>query len=164
MVEAIICDTSVWLYLGRIEQTELLAKLYKRVYTTETVCYELDNGRLTRPETIDPRQYGWVHLVQPLAADITQLPANRLGQGEQSVLAYAQTHHLHIVGLDDREARQVATQMGLQVIGTIGILLKAKEGGLVAEIRPLLEQLQAAGFYIHKAVWSYALQKTNETS
>ena len=54
MAEPIICDTSVWLYLGRIDQAELLSKLYNPVYTTKAVCQELDIVRLSRPDTLNP--------------------------------------------------------------------------------------------------------------
>ncbi len=106
MPDAIICDTSVWLYTGRIGQIELLSRLFDPVYTTETVCCELDDGRLSRSDTPDVRQFAWVRIVQPASQDVAKLPANRLGPGEQSVLAYAfsitstgskvqQTHHLY---------------------------------------------------------------------
>lgn len=162
MAEPIVCDTSVWLYTGRIGEVELLVHLYHPVYTTEAVCHELDVGRLSRSDTLDPRQLSWVQLVQPDPSDIASLPTNRLGLGECSVLAYARTHNLPIVGLDDRQARELAYRLGLRVIGTIGLLLKAKEADLVTTVRPLLEQLQQEGFYISEALLSYALQQAQE--
>ena len=142
MSEPIICDTSVWLYLGRLAQTALLQQRYTSVYTTETVCWELDNGRIIRRDTVDPRQLGWIHIVEPDERDVALLPANRLGPGERSVLAYARAHTLNIVGLDDRQARQLALRLGLRVTGSIGTLIKAKEAGLITAVRPLLTQLQ----------------------
>lgn len=162
MGEPIICDTSIWLYSGRIKQTHLLPKLYSSIYTTETVCWELDNGRLLRSDIPDPRQFPWVHIVQPEPHTISLLPVNRLGPGERSVLAYAQTHKLHVVGLDDRQARHLARQLGLHVVGTIGLLLQAKDAGFVLAVRPLLEQLSQAGFYISDELFAYALTKAKE--
>jgi len=60
MSDAIICDTTVLLYLGRMQQIHILDSLYSSIYTTETVCQELDTGRLTRPDTIDPRNIEWI--------------------------------------------------------------------------------------------------------
>ena len=162
MIEPIICDTSIWLYTGRLGQFELLAHLYQPVFTTETVCRELDIGRLRQSGLLDPRELSWVEVVQPDPSDITGLPTNRLGPGERSVLAYARTHHLPVVGLDDRQARDLAHRLGLQVIGTLGVLVKAKEAGLITAVHPLLEQLQQEGFYISQALWLYALRRTHE--
>ena len=57
---------------------------------------------------------------------IDRLPPNRLGTGERAVIAYAQAHHGCVAGMDDLQARQVAEAIGLQVTGTLGILLRAK--------------------------------------
>lgn len=162
MAEPIVCDTSVWLYTGRLGHADLLPHLYDPIYTTETVCQELDMGRLSRLETVDPRTLSWVQVVQPTPQAIASLPANRLGAGEQSVLAYAQLHSLTLVGLDDRQARDLAQQLGLRMIGTVGVLLKAKEAGVLIAVQPLLAQLQQEGFYISKELYAYALQKAKE--
>lgn len=162
MPDPIICDTSVWLYLGRIGQTTCLDQLYHPVYTIEAVCRELDIGRISRPTTSDPRTLAWVRLVQPDAQELAALPANRLGPGEQSVLAYAAKHAVDIVGLDDRQARLLAQQLGVRTIGTLGVLLRAKDAGLIATSRPLLDDLQREGSYISDALRHYALRRAGE--
>ncbi len=95
--------------------------------------------------------------------DISGLPTNRLGLGERSVLAYARRHQIRIVGLDDRQARELAQHLNLQVVGTVGLLLKAKQAGLLEAVRPLLVQLQAEGFRIGQEIFEYAVQKAKET-
>jgi uncharacterized protein len=162
MLEPIICDTSVWLYLGRLQQHALLPKLYRQVYATETVCWELDNGRLTRPDTLDPRQLTWVHIVEPALEDVATLPANRLGAGERTTLAYARKNNLGIAGLDDRQARELARRLGLQTTGSLGVLLLAKQAGLLTAVRPLLAQLQAEGFYISQPLFQHILKQARE--
>ena len=162
MAESIICDTSVWLYLGRVGQIELLRQLYPTVYTTETVCWELDNGRLSRADTPDPRLFSWIRIVQPEPQELNDLPANRLGPGERSVLAYAHRHQLQVVGLDDRQARNMAQRLGLSVTGTLGVLLRAKEAGLIPTIRPLLRSIQDEGFHVSEELLKFMLQRAGE--
>ncbi len=162
MSKPIICDTSIWLYLGLLSRVELLSHLYDPVYTTEKVCMELDNGRINRPDILDPRQLSWVQIVQVNLQEISSLPDNRLGIGEQSVLAYARASNLDIVGLDDRQARNLAHQLGLETIGTIGVLLKAKDEGLSTAVHPLLKKLQQEGFYISESLLKFVLQRAKE--
>ena len=131
MPKSIICDTSIWLYTGRIGQIHLPAQLFSPVYATETVCRELDVGRLGRPDTPDLRTAAEINIVEPDLNDINNLPRNRLGAGERSTIAFCLSDNVSIVGLDDRQAREMAQQLGLQVVGTIGILLMAKKTGLV---------------------------------
>ena len=162
MAESIICDTSVWLYLGRVGQIDLLRQLYPTVHTTETVCWELDNGRLSRADTPDPRLFSWIRIVQPEPQELNNLPANRLGPGERSVLAYAHRHQLQAVGLDDRQARNMAQRLGLSVTGTLGVLLRAKEAGLIPTIRPLLRSIQDEGFHVSEELLKFMLQRAGE--
>lgn len=158
----IICDTSVWLYLGTLGQANLLRQLYGAVYTTETVCWELDNGRLNRPSILNPRDFPWVFVVQPEQIEITNLPANRLGPGERSALAYARIHQLDLVGLDDHQAREMAHYLGLRAIGTVGILLRAKQAGLLTAVHPFLTTLQQEGFRISQTLMDHILLKAGE--
>ena len=57
---AIVCDTTVLLYLGRIGQIDLLPALFSPVCVPEPVILELDMGRLLRSDTINPRGLAWV--------------------------------------------------------------------------------------------------------
>jgi len=50
--------------------------------------------------------------------------------------------------LDERAARRVAEALGLSVVGTLGVLLAAKRRGLVAEVRPLIDELVRQGFWV----------------
>jgi predicted nucleic acid-binding protein len=48
--------------------------------------------------------------------------------------------------MDDLRARQLAEAIGLQVIGTLGILLRAKQVGLIRAVKPLVDDVIAQGF------------------
>jgi predicted nucleic acid-binding protein len=66
-----------------------------------------------------------------------------------AALALASTDAMVI--LDDALARQMATTLAMRFRGSLGVLLDAKQAGLVAAIPPLLEQLQALGFHLSSA-------------
>ena len=93
---------------------------------------------------------------------LAALPKNQLDAGEQTVLAYAYTNGLQVVGLDDQLAREFAEFLDVNVIGTVGILLKAKRENLIPEIRSLLHQLSVQGFYMSKSLLNFALQQADE--
>ena len=162
MSSTIICDTTVWLYLGRTQQHSLLSSLYETIFVTEMVCLELDVGRLTRPDTLDPRQLSWVTVVKVESEEIANLPSNELGRGELSVIVSARRHHLSIVGLDDLEARKFAKNLGLKIVGTPGILIQAKKMGFLQAVRPVLEQLKQSVFYISQPLFDHILALVGE--
>lgn len=64
--------------------------------------------------------------------------------------------------LDDAKARLAADLLGLQYIGTIGILLLAKRLGKVLEVRFLLDKLRMKKFYISDRVYQFALKQAGE--
>lgn len=65
--------------------------------------------------------------------------------------------------IDERQGRIIATQQGIQVIGVFGILLRAKEAGLVYDIAPLLDLLvQKVGFWIAESTRQKMLKLAGE--
>ena len=71
-------------------------------------------------------------------------------------------HRLTKLSLDDLDARYAAETLGLHVIGTIGILMRAKEQNLIPKIAPLLEQLIDTGMWISIEIKQYALELSGE--
>jgi hypothetical protein len=82
---SVVCDTSVLLYLGRIDHLFLLPRLFAEIAIPAAVANELDVGRSVRADTVDARQLEWATLVTVTAAHTAALPANRLGAGERAV-------------------------------------------------------------------------------
>ncbi len=67
-----------------------------------------------------------------------------------------------LVIMDDLAARRTAQAQGLLVIGTIGILLLAKQQGLIPTVKQPIDELIAAGKYIHPALYHEALRQAGE--
>lgn len=100
--------------------------------------------------------------VQP-PSDVGMVAALRLlvdpGESEAIVLAYEKG--LRII-LNDRKAREVAQRLGVPVTGTVGLLIKAKQEGVIAAVRPLLDALDANHFRISDALRAEALKLAGE--
>jgi predicted nucleic acid-binding protein len=161
---AIVCDTTVLLYLGRIGQSDLLPGLYSAIHVPEPVLLELDMGRLLRSDTINPRNLTWANSVSVSEAMLDDLPPNRLGVGERAVIAYARTRDGCVAGLDDLQARQLAEAVGLKVVGTLGILLRAQQSGLISTVRPLLDDVISQGFRLSPDLYRSVLELAGEGS
>jgi uncharacterized protein len=159
---SLVSDTSPLLYLGRIGQLELLPQLFAHVCVSEQVVLELDTGRLLRGDTPDPRIFPWVQVVAVTSELIATLPPNTLGPGERATLAYAVHNGQMRVAVDDRQARRLARRLHLPVVGLVGILLKAKQAGLLAAVHPQLEAARSKGFYLHPRTYQRALVLAGE--
>jgi len=159
---AIVSNTSPLVYLGRIGQLGLLPQLFSQVCVPEQVALELDAGRLIRGDTPDPRQFPWAKLVSVTAAMIAALLTNVLGLGEGATIAYAIANGNMMVALDDRRARLLAQQLGVPVVGLVGILLKAKKAGVLPVVKPHLDAARTQGFRLHPATYAQALHLAGE--
>ncbi|GAK61041.1 nucleic acid-binding protein, PIN domain [Candidatus Vecturithrix granuli] len=81
---------------------------------------------------------------------------------QRSVIAYAHAHTGCIASLDDLQARLFAEGFGLKVIGTIGVLIKAKQLQVIPSIREQLHNLQHQGFHLSTEVQNEALRLAGE--
>ena len=143
----VIVNTSPLQYLHQIGQLELLPKLFGRIIVPEAVVAELAAGRRLGVSLPIPEALGWIVRRSP-ASLIGGLPAWDLGAGESAVLSLGLENPGSWVVLDDKLARQAAVHLQIPLLGTAGILLRAKRAGHLHAIRPVLNQLTALGFRI----------------
>ncbi len=72
---------------------------------------------------------------------------HELDKGESEVIVLACEQKVDEVIIDEKIARMQASIIGLGVVGTLGLLLRAKKQRLIPEIRPLTEKILKAGIY-----------------
>ncbi len=137
MPEPIIADTSSLIALERINLLQILCKIYKEVIIPESVIKEFGNLSLS---CLSIRKVE-SNLLKLLITDLN------LGKGEADVIALASQTGLKVV-IDDSKARKVAENMGLEITGTIGVLMKAEKLGLIGSAHDKVRELREEGFYV----------------
>ena len=85
-----------------------------------------------------------------------------LGAGETQVIANAQRHGSDRVVIDDMEARRCARAMGLKVIGTLGVVGRAKYTGQVDRAAPVIQRLRETGLYVSEDLVQRILREVGE--
>jgi len=70
--------------------------------------------------------------------------------------------HAELVLMDELAGRRIATSVGLRIMGTLGVLLLAKRQQLLSEVKPLLDQLLAVGFYADDELVQQVLEAAGE--
>ena len=145
-----VSDSSPLIHLAKIEVLELISRLYSRILIPPAVWQEVVEESDGRPGAVEMQKAvaaGW--MVKRAAKNDTLVIALRqtLDNGEAEAIALATELHPESVLLDDKLARQMARRLGVPVTGTIGILLRAKQVGLIVEVRSLITRLQSEGDY-----------------
>lgn len=84
------------------------------------------------------------------------------GAGEAEVIAWAMVHSEFTAVLDDRAARQMAAKRGVKVLGSLRIIVLAKERGLIPMARPVLEKLRGSGAYVSDELIDRAIALAGE--
>ena len=158
----VICNTSPIQYLYQADMLELLPALAGKVYIPEAVVAELEEGR--RRNVILPvlEDLSWL-IVRPVR-DRTLLPlVTHLGDGEKEVLALGLETQDALLLLDDRDARRYARTLALEITGTLGLLLRAKERGILDAVGPVLDRLQSLRFRLNVRMREMVLKRAGET-
>ena len=99
----------------------------------------------------DPQRYEWLTVTDPGSIPSQWLNVD-LGAGELAVLALALEHAECTVLLDDGQARRIAQAAGLNVWGTLRVLIEAKSHGLVERVVTHVDRLEAAGMWMSTAI------------
>jgi len=151
MNRVVISDTSCLIALASIDRIGLLQVLFSEVVTTAEVEQEFGKQLPI-----------WIKLRQPINTD-QQLELERtLGKGESSAIALAIEIPDSLVIIDEKQGRRVAMQLGLEVIGTLRVLLLAKQDGIIDNLKRAIAELQGHGFRLDKDVIQDILREAGE--
>jgi len=153
----LIADTSPLISLLLINKLDILEKLFPGFKIPQAVWQELNN----HSEISIYHQKIW-DLSDKVCQTNFYLPVSGIGSGEtECILLYRQLNANFLL-IDDKKARQVAESFEINCIGTLGLLLLAKENGLITELRPLFEILISKNRYFSMQYLNIFLQKANE--
>ena len=150
MAEA-ITNTSPLIYLDRIRRLEWLPELFEEVWIPTAVVDELQQGLQHGHRSLDVDQIRGFRVIAPETQPSEWLSAD-LGPGELAAITLAMEHPGRVVILDDGLARRTAQAAGLDVWGTLRVLLEAKSNGLTDHIEPLVDQLARAGLWFSEEI------------
>ena len=124
----VFCNTTPFIALSSINKLELLPKLFGQVHVVTEVIEECAAGGMI--SVPDLRGIPWVVEIHPSQA-ITISILLELDKGEKYTLQMAKELKADRVIIDEKIGRDVAEYLGLEVTGTLGILLKAKQNGWI---------------------------------
>jgi predicted nucleic acid-binding protein len=156
-----ITNTSPLVYLYRAKAITFLPELFNEIWTTKAVFDELLTGKNKGYNVPIPNNYNWLKKITPKSIPSEWLALD-LGLGELETMALAFENKDRVIILDDALARKIAQAAGLEVWGTLKVLLEAKKNGLIKSLSPKLELLKESGMWISEEVYLRVLALADE--
>jgi predicted nucleic acid-binding protein len=159
----VISDTSPLTNLAAVGYFHLLEQIYSRIVIAQAVYDEIVTSQPGNPGAVEIKQAAWIEVKSVTNQSLVTALELELDKGEAESLALAVELSADLVIIDERRGRQVASRLGLNRIGILGILLVAKNRGLITAIRPILDSLrQKAGFWLAEDLYNQTLRLANE--
>jgi predicted nucleic acid-binding protein len=160
--ERIVVNASPLILLTKIDATALLKEIASEIAVPAAVQAEVEAGALDPSSFAGLFAQKWLRVVpdRTLSEEIVEWD---LGAGESQVLAFASQDSGWEAALDDLDARRCAAALGISVTGTLGVLLRAKDAGLISAARPFVERLLHVGAHLSDELVERALALVGES-
>jgi predicted nucleic acid-binding protein len=150
----VVADAGPLIALNGIDRLYLLRDLYGNVLAPPAVLREISPSVESPPD--------WIIQTAPTGRLPMDLLESRLGDGEVEAIQLARQVSADWLLLDDLDARRWALARNLPVVGTVGVLVRARENRLVPAVRPLLDALIRNRNFIGASLYEGALRSAGE--
>ncbi|MBS1502550.1 MAG: DUF3368 domain-containing protein [Bacteroidetes bacterium] len=136
--------------LEKIDALAILHQLYATVLITPEIAREYTK-----------ELPGWV-TVQPASQPLIEKFRQYIDEGEASAIALASEISCDYIIIDDLAARKLAERLALPIKGTVGVLLSAKQNGIIPLFRPYLDLIQQTNFRLSRPLAEQFIKDAGE--
>ena len=152
----VVSDASPLIALDAIGHLDLLVRLYERLVIPPEIFQEVG--------TMLIQQADWLSVIPTSNLQkVEEIQLTGLDRGEAAAIALALDLNASLLLIDERKGRQVAHNLGLQVVGTLGILIEAKFSGHIEHVKSILDlMIESVGFRISEDLYRTVLEQCNE--
>lgn len=161
----LVCNTGPIIALGKLDRCSLLQQLgFSRILAPPSVQKELLAKIGPESAAIEAVLDSILEVDFPQAVDLqVKAVAAGLDRGERDVILLGVAVGPDtVLLLDDQSGRRIAKTLGLQILGTAGLLLLAKQQGCINAVVPLLDQLRERGYWLSDALIEEVRRRADE--
>jgi predicted nucleic acid-binding protein len=156
----VVADTGPIRYLVEIGHVGILPQLFERIFIPSLVYDELRHPSAPAPVR------AWVNALpawlEVLPVTVGDDPAfEPLDDGEKSALTLGMTLGADLILIDDRKGAAVALQKGFQITGTLGLLTRSAQRGIL-DLADALARLKRTNFHYRQELFDELLKKYGE--
>lgn len=157
----VVSNTTPIIALLKIDKLTILESLYTEIYIPKEVYNELEKGK-NKEYYKKISKIDWIKVREIKDKRSLQYFLD-LDKGEAETIILANEKKADLVIIDENLGRFHARNSNLKITGTLGILLKAKNDGLIETIKPLLNELKNKGIWLSEQLIEKVLVLANES-
>ncbi len=158
-----VSNTSPISNLAKVGRLNLVQQLYGTILIPTAVHEELLDERAVQAVIVAVQAATWLGIQPVQNQQLVSELRNRVNLGEAEAIALAAEVNATRLLIDERLGRQAAAELGLSITGVLGILLAAKRQGLIAEAKPVIDDLVIqAGFRVSSQLYADVLNAVGE--
>jgi predicted nucleic acid-binding protein len=157
----VVSNATPLIALAWLNRLDLLPTLFGTVHIPQAVHDEIEHN----PEAVGAAELStapWLEISPVQNTLAVSLLFDQLDAGESEAIVLARELQAGLLLMDERRGRRRAIQVGLDVVGTLGILIQARRQNLVGPLRPLLDRLRQLPFHISEQLYQDVLQQVDE--
>jgi uncharacterized protein len=159
----VVSNTTPLVGLAVIGRFELLSQLFGKIYIPQAVYDEaVVHGREAGGAREEGLSADWVEVVPVQDRLAVQVMLDELDLGEAETIVLAREIAADWVLMDEKKGRRKLNELRLDKVGTVGLLLKAKQLGLLPHIRSDLLKLRQNSFSLSQSVVDSVLRQAGE--
>lgn len=151
MPGTIISDTSCLILLEKLDRLELLRSVFGKVIITKVIANEFEKAIPDFIQIENPKDENYQRILESF-----------LDPGEASAIALALEKENPLLIIDDYKARREAKHLRLKYTGTIGILLIAKEIGVIDSVAEIMDEILQTDFRLSESLLKEIKLKSGE--
>ena len=154
-----VSNTTPIISLSSIGKIEILKDLFQEIIIPQAVYDEIKVKQGYGYNEVD-LSFITVQTIQNTERE--KLLLEQLDAGEAQAIVLSKEINADNTVIDENTGYIIAKESGLNVIRTLSILLKAKEVGIITEVKPLLDEMISKGRWYSNYVYYSFLKKANE--
>ena len=151
MPKIVISDTSTLILFQKIEEFNLLQKVYGELITTPEIAMEFGD-----------ELHGWIKIQSASDKKYQDFLYTQVDYGEASAIALASEFDDVLLLLDDLKARKLELRLKLKFTGALGVIHKAKQLAIINKVKPLIDKLILTDFRVAENIIEEILKLNNE--
>lgn len=158
----IVSDSGPILSFARAHRLDLLHQVVGELIIPEAVYEDIVVHGAGKPGAEEVQYASWIACEQVRDRSLVDQLPQKLGLGEREAIVLAKELDAALLA-DEHEARKEALGLGINHLGSLRVLKEAKDRRIIQKVKPILDELIAAGMYLSDTLYQEFLREVGET-